>query len=332
LSKCLLVLYQLGFMPQSIPSEVKPLSGRYNAAMEPGNPIVLHFVSGASLFSGAVILLGAILLAGRMATGWRRSIRDVAAVLGGAFIFLSATPGPRGLAVVLAGGVAAWIVCGRLRGKWAGRTALVLRVILAALMLLAVGLEIPWRFMPSLPEGQHGRIVVLGDSISQGIVRDRSWPQAFAARHGVPALNLALNGATAVSARVQQAPHIPPEADLVILEIGGNDMLGGTPAAQFANDLDKLLANVVRPGRTVVMLELPLPPTFEDFGRAQRAAAAKHGVALVPKSYFCQVLAVPDGTVDGLHLAQRGMDAVADMVYGLLADHLHAPAKQAAGN
>jgi acyl-CoA thioesterase I len=300
--------------------------------MDPGNPLVLHFASGASLFSGAVILLLAILLARRMATRWRRTVRDVAALLGGALMVLSATPGPRGLSTALAVGVLAWIACQRFPRKWATRTALFLRIILAGLILLAVGLETPFRFLPSLPAGQHDRLVVLGDSISRGIVPDSSWPQTFTARHAVPALNLALNGATAESARLEQAPRIPPEADLVIIEIGGNDMLGGSgsPAAQFAHDLDRLLASVVQLGRTVVMLELPLPPTFEDFGRAQRAAAARYGAVLVPKSYFCQVLAVPGGTVDGLHLAQGGMDAMADILYGLLADHLQPPATKPA--
>lgn len=296
--------------------------------MNPGNPLVLHFVSGASLFSGSGILLLIVALAGRLRRGWRQSVRDFLAILGGAMVFLAGTPGPQGLVWILTCGVFAWIVFERMRRTWAARTSLFGRGLLVVLALTVVGLEVPFRFMPALPQGMHEGIVVLGDSISAGIVKDKCWPQAFAQRHSVPALNLARNGATAATALEQQAKDIPPDADLVVIEIGGNDMLGGTTAAQFGKDLDKLLAFVMRPGRTVVMFELPLPPTFEEFGRVQRGLARKYGVVLVPKSYFCKVLAVPGGSEDGLHLSAVGMDAMADIMYELLAEHLKPPATQ----
>ena len=60
----------------------------------------------------------------------------------------------------------------------------------------------------------------------------------------------------------------------MLLEIGGNDLLGDTTPAGFESGLDNLLRVVSRPGRVVVMLELPLPPFFNEYGRAQRRVAS----------------------------------------------------------
>ena len=66
-------------------------------------------------------------------------------------------------------------------------------------------------------------------------------------------------GATAKSA-LKNCRDMPAQGGVVLVEIGGNDLLGGTPSPLFASDLDRLLAKVCQPGRTVLMFELPLPP------------------------------------------------------------------------
>ncbi|MBA3313247.1 MAG: hypothetical protein H0T47_08160 [Planctomycetaceae bacterium] len=129
-------------------------------------------------------------------------------------------------------------------------------------------------------------------------------------------------GATVSSAR-KQAAKLLPDDDVVVLEIGGNDMLGDTTPAGFERGLDKLLADVVRPGRTVLMLELPLPPTFNRFGMIQRRLAAKYGVALVPKRVLMDVLARSDATLDSIHLSQAGHERLADAVWKIVAPAFH---------
>jgi biopolymer transport protein ExbD len=57
---------------------------------------------------------------------------------------------------------------------------------------------------------------------------------------------------------------------MVLLEIGGNDMLGAASGERFAGDLEQLLRRVTGPGRVVVMMELPREPLKADVGRAQR--------------------------------------------------------------
>ena len=74
---------------------------------------------------------------------------------------------------------------------------------------------------------------------------------------------------------------------VVLLEIGGNDVLGSTSARDYERDLDKLLGLLTAPNRQIIMFELPLPPFYNEFGRAQRHVAEKYRVLLlIPKRIF----------------------------------------------
>ena len=97
-----------------------------------------------------------------------------------------------------------------------------------------------------------------------------------------------------------------------------NDLLGSTSAQKFGEDLDVLLGSVSKPGRTVLMFELPLPPLSNDFGRAQRALAAKYHVLLIPKRLFMSVLATDGATLDSIHLSPHGHAQMAALVWSLI--------------
>ena len=54
------------------------------------------------------------------------------------------------------------------------------------------------------------------------------------------------------------------------------------------------------------MLELPLPPFYNEYGRAQRRVARRHDVLLVPKRVMLGVLLQDGTTLDTIHLAEAG--------------------------
>ena len=111
-------------------------------------------------------------------------------------------------------------------------------------------------------------IHVIGDSLSAGIGAGEGapWPETLATRLDAEVINHSQAGATAKSA-IEQAERLPPDA-FVIVEIGGNDLLGGRSSQDFERDLDALLADVCSDGRRVAMFELPLPPFYFGFGRS----------------------------------------------------------------
>ncbi len=64
------------------------------------------------------------------------------------------------------------------------------------------------------------------------------------------------------------------------------------------------------------MFELPLPPFHGGFGKAQRMLAAKYHVLLLPRVWLASVLGAEGATRDGLHLSQKGSEALASRMAG----------------
>ena len=131
------------------------------------------------------------------------------------------------------------------------------------------------------------------------------WPELLGDHANLKVRNLSFGGAK-VASSLDQSPLIHQYNALVILEIGGNDLLGGTSIHQFREDLDKMLTLVCVPHRRVAMIELPLPPFYNRFGMVQRDLAKSHGVTLIPKRYLAKTICTPGATVDGIHLSNAG--------------------------
>lgn len=165
-------------------------------------------------------------------------------------------------------------------------------------------------------------LLVIGDSITAGLNdNEDTWPRKLSHIVVADVCDASQPGATLQSARKQNL-LFADRTGLVILEIGGNDMLEGLPVKRFEQDLEQLLLDVAGPGRTVVMFELPLPPMSAAYGAAQRRQAARHDVKLVPKRLFANLLTTKGATVDGIHLSKPGQTQMADLIHGLFRSQL----------
>jgi acyl-CoA thioesterase-1 len=188
-------------------------------------------------------------------------------------------------------------------------------------LLTALAIELPFHFWFA-PTTPISTLLVIGDSVTAGLNDgEDTWPRQLSRASAVEVLDASQPGATLRSARKQNA-LLANRSGLVILEIGGNDMLEGLPVAQFENDLDQLLNSVFQLERTVVMFELPLPPLCAAYGAAQRRQAARHRVKLIPKRLFASVLTRRGATVDGIHLSAQGQTQMMAMIQSLVGDLL----------
>jgi acyl-CoA thioesterase-1 len=186
--------------------------------------------------------------------------------------------------------------------------------------------ELVHRKMPLITGLPSDRLAVIGDSISSGIdPRSPAWPTIFQQITGVPVKNLSKPGAEVIDGRAM-AEGITSDDRIVLIEIGGNDLLSGTPSVEFGRNLDRLLSKLVVPERTIVMFELPLLPNRVAFGRIQRRLASKYGVCLIPKHYFVEVLGGSNATLDGLHLSPNGARQMALLAAGFLSSVMKSPA------
>lgn len=191
-------------------------------------------------------------------------------------------------------------------------------MLLLTATIIAVALELPYDMRP-VSDGHLSRIYVVGDSITAGIGREggRTWPRILRERHGVEVVDLSHAG-LGCRAELRRIEHVPLAEGVVLLEIGGNDVLGHVPPAQFGRDLDALVSHVNGPGRRVMMLELPLLPLDNAYGLEQRRVARERRVTLIPKARFAAVLTRDGNTVDGIHLSATGQQQMSEMIWQIL--------------
>jgi acyl-CoA thioesterase I len=229
------------------------------------------------------------------------------------FVAPSSTPLPWAIYVVLLTTIGWW---------WFGRKHSGPRIAVALLWLFALAYELYWQSMPTIFKDFHDpvRIAVIGDSLTAGLAETRAtnWPKTLSLRPGFAVVHdFAAAGATCQSG-LEQAAKVPGDAQIVVVEIGGNDLLGSTKLSKFEGDYDSLLAAISRPDRVLIGFELPLPPFHNSWGLAQRRIASRHGVKLIPKWRLMRILVDPTATVDTIHPTQAGQDALEKLVWEAL--------------
>lgn len=277
------------------------------------NWLVYHVASGQSFFSGLLLIVIAVLTSASRQRRFAR-VSTVLAILGAVAVALSSTAIPYAAYAVLGAALAAWIAA-RIADQY--RTPAAFLVV--AVVLVCGALEAPYHWLPALSPVGPRSLAVIGDSVTAGLGENGevTWPAILTETHKVRVHDLSHVGETAASA-LKRARLQEIDSPIVLVEIGGNDILGATTVKQFDVDLNALLSHLGASGRQVIMFELPLPPFYHEFGRIQRAAARRHKVALIPKRIFLGLLAGNDATLDSIHLSQAGHDQMAELVWRLV--------------
>ncbi len=284
------------------------------------NPAALFLASGDSLYPGALLLGLAVMTARPSGSRRLQSLHSLAIWLGFSLIVMASPPVSGWMAVVFLAAFFLWFVAkGRVRGDliWT-RLRVTAAAILLVWLLAVPSSELLRRRMPRIHVDASYHLVVIGDSISSGIdAHTPAWPTVLQRQTGVPVQNLSRAGAGIVEARAM-ASRVQSKDTLILIEIGGNDLLSGMSSAEFGQALESLLSSLSMPGRTLVMFELPLLPHKIGFGQMQRRLSTKYGVFLVPKHFFTRVLGGTDATSDGLHLSESGARQMATLVAQVL--------------
>jgi acyl-CoA thioesterase-1 len=283
------------------------------------NWLIHVFASGDAFFVGIAFVLATVIVFTFVQRSWVKIVGTLAVIVGLLLIVFSATPLPYSVYAVAGGATLLWLVEERShrpvnvsRRKW-------IRGVVFVCWAITAGLEIPYHVVPRVESPRAAKICIVGDSLSAGLGQrgEYTWPRIIASETAIEVVDCSGVGATAASA-LRQVQRFPQGPLLVLLEIGGNDLLGTTSAWAFERDLDRLLAAVCSPERVVVMFELPLPPFHNEFGRAQRTLAANNGVTLIPKRVLASVLTDSGGTVDSLHLSAEGHRKLAAAVLQMI--------------
>ena len=138
-------------------------------------------------------------------------------------------------------------------------------------------------------------ILVFGDSLSAGygIPREAAWPVLLQAElqrthPHYKVVNASISGET-TSGGLRRLPATLKEhrPSIVIVELGANDGLRGTPQDVIEKSLTALIKQAQATQAKVLLLGMQLPPNYGvDYTKRFKALypklAQRHGVALVP--------------------------------------------------
>lgn len=283
-------------------------------------PIVYELASGRPIFVAVALLVAGVLA---VAVGSHPRLKAAAlaiACVAMVVLLFSAIPQPVWLLVAFWLACVLWIAAEvvrapRLDAPRRGAQATVVTLAIAVALL-----EGAWLAPPRLPSRQFDRLLLVGDSVTAGIggAAEITWPRMLQERYGIDVVDPSMAGAKVRDAAEKQATKLGDDPGLVLLEIGGNDLLSRTPLDRFEHDLGALLRGVARPNRTLVMLELPTPPFHAGYTRIQRRLAREHDVVLIPRRYFVGVIRDPSATLDSVHLSPDGQTRMAAMLGAVL--------------
>lgn len=174
------------------------------------------------------------------------------------------------------------------------------------------------------------RIVGLGDSLMAGyqLGPGEGFPERLEAAlrqrgHDVSVVNAGVSGDTSSGGLSRLDWSVPDETDLVIVELGANDMLRGIAPESTEQNLDAIISGLKERGIGVVLAGMLAAP---NLGEAYRQAfdgiyprlAERHDVPLIP--FFLDGVAANRGLLleDGMHPNAEGVEIMVERILPVL--------------
>lgn len=178
----------------------------------------------------------------------------------------------------------------------------------------------------ALPAGS--KVLALGDSLTapHGVKPGEDWPTLLAQKTGWVVINAGISGDTSAGA-LARLPALLDEhqPQLVLVSLGGNDMLRKVPSAQTVANLGSMLDLVKARGAKAVLLATPKPSiagaVFNSLSAADfYAEVAKDRKVPLIQDALPEVLSDTALKSDQLHPNAAG--------HALLAEKIHADLKK----
>jgi acyl-CoA thioesterase I len=201
----------------------------------------------------------------------------------------------------------------------------------SASLAAALGAGLGWA--PASANAGH-EIVVVGDSISAefGLARGSGWVALLGQRLAAQRLpwtvdNASISGDTTAGG-LARLPAVLKQRHpkIVVIELGGNDALRGTPMTETRKNLDAMASLAGQAGARVVIAGMMVPPNFgrkyqAEFAQMYADVAAAHHAALVP-FIFAGIADRPDADdwfqADRIHPLAKAHPVILDNVWAQL--------------
>lgn len=195
-----------------------------------------------------------------------------------------------------------------------------------------LGVAVPMLFISTVADASPKAILVFGDSLSDGFMlkRTEAYPALVAKKLRAAGLdfsvtNASVSGGTTDGGLERLPPHLKHRIDILILELGINDVFHGLSVDQIQNNLQQIIDKVKarNPNACVVIAGIQVPGYAADdyvsaFGKMFADLAAKNRAALVPSLLEGVGGNSSLNLPDGIHPNAAGQRILAENVWRVL--------------
>jgi acyl-CoA thioesterase-1 len=170
-------------------------------------------------------------------------------------------------------------------------------------------------------------VLVIGDSISAGfgLPVQQGWvalaQSSLQQQHPeVQLINASISGDTTAGGRNRLPALLKQhQPQLVVIELGGNDALRGTPIQVIRNNLSAMVEQSQQAGADVLLLGMQIPPNYgaaytQAFANVFQQVSDAHDTLLVP--FLLEGIATQPQMMqaDGIHPTAKAQPQMSDMV------------------
>ena len=199
------------------------------------------------------------------------------------------------------------------------------RAAVACLLALAAAACGPsWEITNARPSGTN--VIAFGDSLTAGYRLDpgQGWPEQLSAIIGRPILNRGVSGNTTADALARLERDVLAEDPRIVLVcLGGNDMLRRLPADQQFDNLRAIVRAIQEKGALVVLIGTEGFKILSqvDYGERYESLAREMGAVYVP-DLMEGVLTDRSLMLDQIHPNARGYEKIARRIADEAGDYL----------
>lgn len=177
---------------------------------------------------------------------------------------------------------------------------------------------------PALAKG--ATVVALGDSLTfgYGASRGQDYPSLLAKKSGWQVINSGVNGDTSADVLARLDGVIDQDPALVLLGVGGNDVLRRVPPSTTKNNLLKIVTTLQDNNIDVVIIAEPYFSVGALLGKAKdnpiyKEVAEETGADLFAKEWSA-ILSDERLKSDQIHANDQGYKQFSDRLYAFLQD------------
>ena len=167
-------------------------------------------------------------------------------------------------------------------------------------------------------------VLVIGDSISAafGLDQAKGWVQLIANSfdNKINMVNASISGDTSTGGRYRLPKALETyQPDLVIIELGGNDGLRGTPIPTIKGNIAAMIHASQQASAEVLLMGMKIPPNYGErytqlFETMYQELAEQHDTLFIP-FFLDGAVGLPDMIqADGIHPTEKAQPIMANWV------------------